>query len=460
MRSREFKDVWLVLLFGFALALRLTFSFAEIHKLPKVMRTLTTTDSFSYTESIKSFINGGEYWFDSSHPESKYGRLPGYPLFWGAHYLTFGEDNAYKSVAITQAILDSFLVFLIFSISYFLTKSELAAYFTALIYSLNPIAIYWVSITGTETLGVFLSVLFFYVLFTKKKSRWYFVWIGLIGVSAFYVRPYLALLMVSAVLYFLMERLPLKKIAVSMGLFGLIFAIWPIRNYLESGKLILVKTSSSGYHRYGSDVSAARQYIFTWTTEFDVYMDRYLESGELNLPPEAIPKGYQESDILGTFNKAAECGSGFNYWRDGVIILNSNCNAEVKKEFDQYREALYQSRPLYSMTFVPIQNWKKALFKSQTVNGSAPITERIIFLIRSLILVLSITGLILFKGMSKERLALGVFILLIYLLITTVIRQVEMRYLIQADAILLVSFSMIVAQIERSLQKQKSNFGT
>lgn len=456
MRNRKLTDVWLYPLFILALVLRLLLSFLELSDLPgESSGSFINNDSFSYSKAAISILETGEFRFDPTHPESKYGRLPGYPLFWGLHYIVVGKENVYQAVAISQSLLDALLVILFFRIAMFLSRNKVAAYATSALYALNPIAIYWAPITGTETLGVFLSVLFFYVLFTKKDSKWYFVMVGLIGVSAFYVRPYLAVLMVSAIIYFLVERVHLKNIAVSAGIFWLIFLIWPIRNYLESGELILVKTSSSGYHRYGSDVSSARQYIFTWSTEFDYYMDKFLESGELNLPPEAIPDGYEASDILSTFNKAAQCGSGFNFWKDGTVILNSNCNDEIKAEFDQYRAALYKSSPIYSMTFVPIQNWKKALFKSQTVAGNRPTIERFIFFFRSVILVLSILGLLLFRGRWKERLALGIFALLIYVLITTILRQVEMRYLLQADAILIISFSMLLAQVQQLSKRRK-----
>src|SRR5215213_2957132 len=63
-------------------------------------------DSFSYTDSIINFFEKGIYSFEPDFPDAAFGRLPGYPLFWGLHYLIFGK-HAYLAVAITQAVLDS-----------------------------------------------------------------------------------------------------------------------------------------------------------------------------------------------------------------------------------------------------------------------------------------------------------------------------------------------------------------
>src|SRR5215208_5212074 len=72
-------------------------------------------DSFSYTDSIINFFEKGIYSFDVDFPDAAFGRLPGYPLFWGLHYLIFGK-HAYFAVAITQAVLDSLATYLVYEV--------------------------------------------------------------------------------------------------------------------------------------------------------------------------------------------------------------------------------------------------------------------------------------------------------------------------------------------------------
>jgi hypothetical protein len=73
-------------------------------------------DSFSYTNSFINLWKNGSYaiWLDS--PDSYMGRTPGYPLFWGLHYLIFGESYVYIAIAISQILLDILAIKLFFDI--------------------------------------------------------------------------------------------------------------------------------------------------------------------------------------------------------------------------------------------------------------------------------------------------------------------------------------------------------
>ena len=52
-------------------------------------------DSFSYTNSFLNLWNKGIYSFDLSNADAYFGRLPAYPLFYGFHYIVFGEKYVY-----------------------------------------------------------------------------------------------------------------------------------------------------------------------------------------------------------------------------------------------------------------------------------------------------------------------------------------------------------------------------
>lgn len=460
-KSKEIRLRTIILI---GLLLRLVFIMLSPDQLPGSRNFYTTNDSFSFSNAFINWWVNDIYSFDLNHPDARFGRLPGYPIYWGVHYLIFGAKYVYQSVAFTQAILDTIIIFLLYKISLRLNPNKNYALVVAIIYALNPFAIYWVPITGTETLGVFITLLFFYFLFTKSYLKYYPVYIGLIAAAAFFVRPYLAILMVSAVLFLFLKKPEFwfRKILIMSLAFWMIYAVWPIRNYIVSNDLILVKTSNSGYHRYGSDITSCRNYLFTWTTEFDYYMDSVFVQGEdFRLPPEAIPEGFTSNQIKATIQKALTCGSGFAFWKEGKPIQSENCNEEVSAEFNSYTKALYATKPFESRTSVPLQNLSKMYFKQQTIDSNRPVLENILFFFRSVILIAATLGAILgwFK-LSPEGFALSLFFIAIYILIGYILRQVEMRYLLQADAVILpcLVFAINWVRTRSNNQKAKSNF--
>jgi 4-amino-4-deoxy-L-arabinose transferase-like glycosyltransferase len=121
--------------------------------------TFTFGDSFSYSESFLNLIRNGHYSFDLSRPDASLYRGPVYPFFWGAHYVIFGKDMVYQSVAVTQAILDFGTCILVYMIAKNLSGSILAARVSFIAYSFFPIFWIYIPITGTETFATSLTAL-------------------------------------------------------------------------------------------------------------------------------------------------------------------------------------------------------------------------------------------------------------------------------------------------------------
>lgn len=125
-------------------------------------------DSDSYT-GFKTYLEHGIYSFDLTHPDARFGRMPGYPLFWGIHYVLFGE-GVWKAIAISQAVLDSLSTLLVFLIVQKACSTK-AGLLSAVIHAVYPFSIMWVSITGTETVATFLMLSFFALLFSQHAQH-------------------------------------------------------------------------------------------------------------------------------------------------------------------------------------------------------------------------------------------------------------------------------------------------
>ena len=73
-------------------------------------------DATSYMWAAENLIDKGHFTFDFLEPDAAFGRLPGYPLFYGLHYLVFGPVRAIYATAWSQVVLDSLAVLLVFAI--------------------------------------------------------------------------------------------------------------------------------------------------------------------------------------------------------------------------------------------------------------------------------------------------------------------------------------------------------
>lgn len=450
------SQVWLLPLLAIGLLMRISYIYF-VFKTGEYPAIFLNNDSFSFTQSFINWWETGQYTFDNSHPDARFGRLPGYPMFWGIHYLVFGSKYVYISVAATQSLLDTLLIYMLYQISVSIGGSVKTSLIVSFLYAFNPFVVFWVPITGTESLAVFLTVLFFYILMYTRQLKYHTVAVAFIGGMAFYVRPYLALLIISAITYLVVnqEKEWLKKCLVICVCFIVCLSLWPIRNYLVSGEVILVKTASSGYYRYAPDVSACRKYLFTWTTEFDYYMDEvFLSDNEISLPPEAIPQGFDSEAIVNTIKQARNCGSGFQFWEDGFQSLEINCDKQIAKEFESYRLALYEEHPIRSHLLIPAYNLKKILFKQRRLKPTYPILEGIFFTLRTVAVILGLYGLFLgIRNKSPSVISIGVFTLLMYILIAYIVRQVEMRYLLQVDVVLLPVVAYVLSHIQRKTHR-------
>lgn len=449
--------LYFILLFSLFIRLAFLLNGAELYYGPGDNKYLNN-DSFSYTNSFLNLINTGHYTHNPDNPEASYGRLPGYPLFWGIHYLIFGQEHVKVAVAVTQILLDCLAVYLIFGIISTIIKSRTAPYIGAFLYACYPFIIIWTTIQGTEALASFLTILFFYCLFCLKPGKKKILLVAICLAMCFYFREYLGILIVSAFIFFYFEGnfISFIKSSFALGiLFFLFYIPWPIRNYLHSHQIILIKTTTAGYDRYAVDVNSCRSWIYCWTPDADTYLNQIASSTE----PITIPGGILETDsdkrlFANLVGKSRTCGSGFYNWKTNTTFKDRNCNEDIEAGFKQLKDNYIENNPISYFTKVPLLNFKKAFFKNEltTLNlnqGSFSIKSAvspILFGFRSVLLILGLWGSLLYYKDKKIK-SLFFFFGFIYLFICFILRQVEMRYLLQADVILIIPAALLLDKL-------------
>ncbi len=225
-------------------------------------------DSFSYIGAFQNLWHKGIYSFDLSNEDAYFGRLPGYPLFYGIHYIIFGEKYSLIALAHSQAFIELLAI-----ASLFFTLKKIAtlraAYIGAFLYTFYPFTIVWVTPAFTESVSTSFTLIFFCLVYNLKKNSWYPVYLSVFVALCFYTREYLGILIISAGIAYIIFAKDfaefLKWTLVSGLVFGSLYSLWPIRNYVSTGRLIWIKTASTGYSRFDKDMVNCRKWLYAWT---------------------------------------------------------------------------------------------------------------------------------------------------------------------------------------------------
>ena len=405
-------------------------------------------DSHSYT-GFKTWLETGTYTFDPTHPDARFGRVPGYPLFWGVHYLVFG-DAVWNAVAFSQCILDTISTFLVIRIGTHL-RSNAAGLIGGSIYAIYPPVLMWVPITGTEIFATFLLLLFFERLFRTKPQQHSTTSILFLGVLAAYsllTREYLGLLLVCGTLYLAWHWEGRKLL-----LFGLtflaIYSVWPLRNYLGHQELVLLRPANSGYHTFEADVYG----VIRWSTATMDMGSQAVDPVLIAITEEgALPDGSvfanssDEARAKEAAKAASECGRGFYYRKHRrPISAIKDCTDEIADTFDSAARNFRKAQPATYWLEIPLSILYKAIFKSSQVGAETPLYLRVIFLVRTSIIILGLVGLALLAPI--QRWTLLAFLGSLHIFWMYIVRFLEMRYLIQSDAVFIVLCAVTLAKI-------------
>jgi hypothetical protein len=439
--------LFIILLAGFILKLLYLFVIG-----PPIFgfRLLITEDSFSYADSFINLVNSGQYTHNLNYEPASYGRLPGLSYLWGIFYLLFGNDNAYLAFALFQILLDVLAVIMVFKI---MTKffNERTGWTVSALYALFPLTCYFIVKTDTEYLSLFLVITVFYQLVFFKPGVKNSLLLGFLLMYGFYVREVLALL--TPLSFFYLWRnydLKLKHYAIVALVMLILYIPWPIRNYVRSGELILIKPLSAGYLEYNEDMLSYMYWLYAWS---DDNIDRYLAytfsfSKEVVFPEEVFNSEAEKKLAHDCIILGRKCASSFVTWQR--IESHEKCLGKydglISRSFDLLQKNYRVNHPFNYYVKVPLRNLSKAFFKtSLNHSGNVPTSLfTMIMLFRSFLLFLGIFACFYFRKIDYFKISFFFFII-IYIFICGILRQVEMRYLYQADIIMLICAAAFLA---------------
>ncbi|MBP7810183.1 MAG: glycosyltransferase family 39 protein [Bacteroidia bacterium] len=374
-------------------------------------------------------------------------------FIWGFFYLLVGS-KAYLCFALFQCVLDIFAAVIIFRIirHYFNEKIGL---WVVLMYGFFPLTTFFAAHTSAEYLSAFVVIVVFYKLVFFKPVLKHYILLGILLVFGFYVREILLLLIPLSVLYVWKNfGLNIKHNLITMLVMLVLYLPWPVRNYVNSGEVILLKPFSSGYPEFQEDMFSYMYWLYAW---HDGDPDEYLEYSfrldkPVKFPEEIFENEYEKKLAYNLVRLAQHCGASFIVWQRGAEWEHKqhNCNhtALISRGFNLLKNNYKTNHPVVYYIKVPLQNLKKAFFKSdlknpQNVNGFLFVVAMIF---RSLMLFIGLIACLVNWRIDYFKICF-MFFAIIYFVICFILRQVEIRYLFQADVLMLIASMAYIGDI-------------
>lgn len=467
-RSLRYDKLFLIILFIGAL-IRIAFVTVGAKAYYGVAHMFVNGDSESYMLSFHNLVEKGTYTFDFLEPDAAFGRLPGYPFFYGLHYFLFGAQHAIQAVAWTQSLLDCISIALVFLLASKLarTQNRWAPYIAAALYACYPFIIVWTTIIGTELLATFLTLVWLYTLLAANRGWVYYLLLGIEIALLFYVREFLGILLPITGLYLLWYRRNSWQTAirncvlVGVG-FVMLYGWWPARNYVYQHRIMLVKPERAGFANYKTDMVSFLDWVHSWSNESTYWLQQVLANPHPDFPSSIFASSQESQQAQALVKQANNCGSSFYIYRNLANIHYNDadamrhnqdhtveCNEDIHRGFEQLRLSYKRRHPVLYYTVVPFENLFKVFFKSGTQSSDGTVKKQLIlnvvFGYRTLLLILGVIGLVVYRKLPGIQLII-VFWSFIVLFMCWYFRQLEMRYLLQADVLLLLPAALLIGQ--------------
>lgn len=464
-----------VSIFLIALILRLLFSF-YFQQFYFGDFKFKYADSSSYLNPILNLINYGEYIGDKYLTDSRYFRPPVYPLFLGLFHIISPESLFDYIVASVQCLLGAGSSVLVYCCIINITRARQAARFSGYIFASYPFVILWTPIIYTETLQLFLILSLVFLASARKISILSVIMQGVLIGLVILTKQYLGLIILIPI-YIIVFTTRLTRRQKIGHLFILIFSAslimspWVIRNYIASGKIIILFSKTAGLRFTLDDMIAFTHFAnkFDENITENVYLVASTGKVLLSTHHEFVTK--YKTDIDEAALLAYQCGGSFQEWRKQSTPDQppyQNCNDAIVSKFNFLSEQFWREVPFWEALESRRDSLWKIVSKSDLVNKSlalnkSSLAKYLLFKYRIFLMLLGFAGMVYILVRQNKQHGQKVIVrallftaLAFYLFFCLVMVQAEMRYLLTPDVLITIFAGVIPAAL---LSKMKSMRG-
>ena len=461
----------------------------------KYNKTIYSIDDYWYLPQIKNFINGNGFTYDTSSTLNMVRRTPIYPMFYGVHYVLFGEKGSHAAIRWTQLFLFALSAVFLLLAAFNFTKNKKIAWLTYLLYLLYFPLIAFVFYTITEALYPSLMCFMLYGISRCKiigKKRDYFI-TGILAALCILTRPAIVFILPAIVVLILIyKQYEIKKFTVATLLFisglAVVFSPWVIRNYIVTkGDIVVLEKFYDGDQMdYGMPNMHLKSWVSCWVNPANfsservsnkliealvfhdsVQVEHVIDSIIQTMPPPAYI-GNSDSSIRGALRNLA-----FFYRASKRDLLPASItkpretvatNSFLQLE-DNFKNAPKGKQYIYF--FTPLQYLKSLIFQSNAsslafldnYNGNPlKLLIKIMLLGINIFSFASIFLILIWYKKYKDIFWLAfIFSGLTYLIIMVINKNFESRYIFPLVPILYITTSAVLVEVYLFI-KRKLNF--
>jgi len=474
-KKLKFTNIFFILSVGLFVRLIFTWFFAENYY--GIENFFCQGDTKGWAYSFQNLYEKSIYAYNVNVEYSHFLRIPGYSFFLGFFYLLCGKDwtVAYKVCGYTQIFIDVFNIYLIKIIAQKVYQNIKISSLAAWIFALYPFAIVWNPVCYSEILSLHLLLLSVWFFVKKDDKKINLFWCGFTIALSALVRPQIAIIFPVFGITILFQKvtltLKLKQALIYGTTVFCIFGIWPARNYINHNKFVLMQDlrGSSNWH---GEVLAFTAFMYSAQSDWEPQFTQILKNQQVKIPEHFIGTKQDSIKLLRAFELCKTNGVSFSYWKgywQNKIVTDSSKLDSMVNAFTELREMQVQQHPFIFYVILPIENLKKAIFKTSLYDTKSMIRKiaSSLFVLRTLLIFLGVFGCILmFRKNEYKSFALLLFSYwsLLYLALCAgtgpMFRNIEVRYFLHPDVLLLIPASYFIYSFYSKYFSKQRNIQT
>lgn len=378
-------------------------------------QTIFSIDNSWYLPQIHNFLAGKGFTCDTTDPRQAVRRTPVYPMFYGIHYLLFGEKKSFFAIKTTQTFLFALSAIALLLAAFHLSGNRKIAWLSYLLYGFNPTLISYTYYTVTESLAP--ALICFMLYFFAKSIRFHSVsnWLltGIFFSLASLCRPTVFIFGGSvAITIIILYRNDLRKMLKMMFAFGfavcLLFVPYIIRNYkVSGGDIVILEKYYDDPMGYGMQNIELRKWIATWMNPADYNSERIsnkmIDNIRFHRPKEnlldslirTIPSAAYTSYRKETVADIYQTMYGFYEYKftPGANKNTDSAEMHAVQNIRKHKEHFIQNHPLKYYIVTPLLFMKSIILQS----NSATIcyldnyrSNKFVFFIKMLLVLLNV----------------------------------------------------------------------
>jgi hypothetical protein len=415
---------------------------------------------------FQAFINLWEHGTFTTvlrNESGKFFRPPGYSFLFGIFYLLSFKNILLASglLVAAQVIMDIVSIFLIYKIAENLiwnSSEEKKLIFMngcSLLYAIYPFVIVWSPVLYAETSSIFFILLSFYF-FLKPVSHKNVFLSGFFGGIAALLRLQCILWIPCLVLtYLISKELNLKKKIRFIFLLGfgvlLTYGLWPGRNYFLQHRVLFSEENGNIGSFWSKDFLAFLHFVYAVRTDHVPVFNQIIFNKKVEWPRQAYLDSSDSLLLDSVVSLCRKCGTGFSYWmvsnnvQKKPVLPSENCDSVIDKIFTSLYLKQKSQNAFNYWVMVPLGNLYKCVFKFSLYGDKSKFVKFFsssLFLFRTLLIVLGLLGIYLsmkYKFLDPRFcILIASFALANYFYLSFFYRNMEMRYLLQSDVLLLI----------------------